>query len=201
LRWHPSHGNSRSNGGDWDAEIVEVAEPMTDDPRQLAEVRTFEKELARRDFTPEEAGFAALLPEPRPTEFAVAGSGACRKCHAAEARVWDTSPHHGAWQSLVVKGFSADAFCQRCHTNAYGLPGGFVSARRTPDRVNVDCESCHGPSLAHVKDPQVRTPFAAREQCTRCHDRENSPKFVYDTYWPRIQHGSPATKTGTEISP
>jgi hypothetical protein len=201
LRWSATHGQPQSKSGDWDAEIVEVAEPLTDDPRQLAGVRRFEEELARRDFTPAEAGFEPLLPEPRPTEFAVAGVGACRKCHGAETHVWDTSPHRGAWQSLVAKGFRADAFCQRCHTSAYGEPGGFVSARRTPDRVNVDCESCHGPALAHAKGPQIHTLFAAREQCIRCHDRENSPNFVYDTYWPRIQHGSPATKTGTEIKP
>jgi hypothetical protein len=201
LHWGRSNGKSSPAGGVWDAEIVEVAEPLTDDPRQIAGVRQFENELTKRDFTPSQTGFAALLSEPQLAEFAVAGSGACRKCHAVEQHVWDASPHHGAWQSLVAKGFSSDAFCQRCHANSYGLDGGFVSARRTPDRVNVDCESCHGPASAHVKDPQIRTPFAAREQCTRCHDRENSPQFVYDTYWPRIEHGSPAKNVGTEISP
>ncbi len=201
LRWQRPRDKSAAGSGNWEAEIVEVAAPLADDPKQLAGVRRFEEELARRDFTPAEAGFAAMAPESQPADFAVAGSDACRKCHAAESKVCDASRHHGAWQSLVAKGFSADAFCQRCHTNAYGLPGGFVSARRTPDRVNVDCESCHGPAAAHVKDPTNRTPFTAREQCTRCHDRENSPQFDYDTYWPRIEHGSPAKKPGTENAP
>jgi hypothetical protein len=37
----------------------------------------------------------------------------------------------------------------------------------------------------------VRTPFAARDQCITCHDRENSPLFGYDEYWSRIRHGEP----------
>jgi cytochrome c554/c'-like protein len=202
LRWQRPRDKSPASGsGDWNAEIFEVAEPLIDDPKQLAGVGRFEEELARRDFTPAEAGFAAIVSDSQPTDSAVAGSDTCRKCHAAESKICDASRHHGAWQSLVDKGFSGDAFCQRCHTNAYGLSGGFVSARRTPERVNVDCESCHGPASAHVKDPTNRTPFTAREQCTRCHDRENSPQFVYDTYWPRIEHGSPAKKPGTEIAP
>ena len=195
LRWHgasssPVSGSSANAAGDWTAEIVEVAEPLADDPRQLAGVRQFEEELARRDFTPADAGFEAILPDPRPADFAVAGSDACRKCHPAEYKVWQSSGHHSAWQSLVAKSFSADSFCQRCHTASYGLPGGFVSARRTPERVNVDCESCHGPASAHARDPQVHTPFVAREQCERCHDRENSPRFAYDAYWPKIEHGA-----------
>jgi hypothetical protein len=201
LHWTRPRDKSAAGSDEWNAEIVEVAAPLADDPKQLAGVRRFEEALARRDFAPAEAGFAVMTPESQAADFAVAGSETCRKCHAAESKACNASRHHGAWQSLVAKGFSADAFCQRCHTNAYGLPGGFVSARRTPERVNVDCESCHGPAAAHVKDPKNRTPFTAREQCTRCHDRENSPQFDYDTYWPRIEHGSPAKKPGTETSP
>ena len=73
----------------------------------------------------------------------------------------------------------------------YGLPGGFVSARRSPALVHVGCESCHGPSQAHARDEKVRTAYYARakDTCAGCHDRENSPKFAYDDYWERIKHG------------
>jgi hypothetical protein len=40
-----------------------------------------------------------------------------------------------------------------------------------------------------VANPKTRTPFLAREQCIRCHDHENSPKFVFDDYWAKIRHG------------
>ena len=39
-----------------------------------------------------------------------------------------------------------------------------------------------------------RTPFAARDQCRDCHDRENSPAFRYTAYWSRIRHGDAAAR-------
>jgi hypothetical protein len=39
----------------------------------------------------------------------------------------------------------------------------------------------------------VRTPFAAADQCVRCHDRENSPTFAYTAFWEKIRHGLPAS--------
>jgi len=56
---------------------------------------------------------------------------------------------------------------------------------------NVGCESCHGPSLSHVNDPKIRTPYLAREQCIRCHDHENSPECAFPAYWGKVQHGKP----------
>jgi len=40
-----------------------------------------------------------------------------------------------------------------------------------------------------VEDAKVKTSLAAKEQCTLCHDHENSPEFDYATYWPKIAHG------------
>jgi hypothetical protein len=83
-----------------------------------------------------------------------------------------------------------DPFCQQCHTTGFALPGGFASAASTPYGRNVGCESCHGPAQAHVRDPKARTPFLARDQCVRCHDRENSPTFAYEPFWEKIRHGA-----------
>ena len=57
-------------------------------------------------------------------------------------------------------------------TGPAGQPGGFVSARRSLDRVGVGCESCHGPSRGHVAKPEVHTPNfgGARQACTGCHE-------------------------------
>jgi hypothetical protein len=57
--------------------------------------------------------------------------------------------------------------------------------------MGVGCESCHGPSLGHNAEPLVHTAYfaQAKNQCTGCHDRENSPKFEYDKYWNQIVHG------------
>jgi hypothetical protein len=43
-----------------------------------------------------------------------------------------------------------------------------------------------------VLDPKHRTPFKASDQCTQCHDHENSPKFEFNSYWARIKHGPTA---------
>ncbi len=61
--------------------------------------------------------------------------------------------------------------------------------RASHDRTQVGCESCHGPSQAHVADPGKRTTFAARDRCLSCHDRENSPEFDFESYWQQIVHG------------
>ncbi len=155
-------------------------------------MRRFHEALARRDFRPEETSLVEPLPANVPEDFAVAGTESCRECHAADARLWDASRHAHAWQSLEEKNAAADPDCQRCHVTGYGLPGGFVSARRSPSRVQVGCESCHGPARGHVRQAEIHTPYfaEAKNHCTSCHDRENSPKFALEEYWARIRHGA-----------
>jgi len=104
---------------------------------------------------------------------------------------WEHSKHAHGLETLKGKGFHVDPTCLQCHTTGYGLPGGFDSVRRSAAALGgVGCENCHGPSKAHVADPKVKTPFAARDQCARCHDPENSPAFAYDPYWQRIRHAN-----------
>jgi len=177
----------------WSGKTVELSESFADDQAQQENVRTYLAELKRRDFAAEQTGLTAPLPASLPADFAVAGTPACRECHAPEYAVWEHVDHAHAWRSLLERGYEVDPDCQQCHTTGYGLPGGFVSAERSADRTSAGCENCHGPSLAHVRDPQVRTPFQPRDQCVRCHDLENSPQFDFAVYWPRIQHGPKAT--------
>jgi hypothetical protein len=148
--------------------------------------------LARRDFAASETALAPVLPPNVPPGFALAGSDTCRKCHQNDWHSWRQSAHAAAWHSLERKDAQADPDCQRCHATGYGMPGGFVSAGRSHALVGVGCESCHGPSAAHVADPTVHTPHfrEARAGCQSCHDRENSPKFALDSYWNKIRHGS-----------
>jgi hypothetical protein len=122
----------------------------------------------------------------------VAGNARCRPCHEEDDCLWEASKHAEAWQALVARGAEADPYCQQCHTTGYGLPGGFVSAGRSAMRRNVGCESCHGPARQHVRNPHLRTTYygRAKEHCSQCHDRENSPQFAYDDYWSRIEHGT-----------
>ena len=182
----------------WGGSIVELNQRFADDPRQMANLKQFRADLAGWDFASRQTGFAEPLPPGLPKGYAVAGTESCRKCHAADGQSWQTSKHAAAWKSLTATGAYVDPECQRCHTTGYGLPGGFASVRQSKAGVDVGCESCHGPSQGHAADPAVRTPHfrQAKNQCLGCHDRENSPKFAYDEYWRKIQHGQKVTGSG-----
>jgi hypothetical protein len=162
---------------------------LADHPAQVENLRRFHAALAERDFAAPDTGLVAALPAALPAEYAVAGSQSCRECHTADCRLWSESKHAHAWETLERRSSHMDPYCQQCHTTGYGLPGGFASVRTTPKRTAVGCENCHGPGLAHQRDPATRTPFAANDQCVRCHDRENSPTFEYSGYWEQIRHG------------
>jgi cytochrome c554/c'-like protein len=167
---------------------AEVTSGLTEDAAQAANLKQYYAALAERDFTVMEAGLASDS-DGGADDYRIAGSASCAKCHVGDAHAWHASKHSHAWDVLVAKGAHVDPFCQQCHTTGYGHAGGFVNVSKTPQLVHVGCENCHGPSSSHVADPKTRTPFLARERCINCHDHENSPKFVYEEYWPKINHG------------
>jgi len=172
-----------------EGEIVEMGPDIADDPVQKKYLEEHLDALGVRDFAANETGFLAALPAQVPEGYRISETESCRACHTADHEQWTQSAHARAWETLQARRFQADSYCQQCHTTGFGLPGGFVSAARSVSRTNVGCESCHGPSQAHVANPQTRTPYDARDRCVICHDRENSPHFEYAAYWSRIKHG------------
>jgi hypothetical protein len=189
VRLDAADGSARG----WTGQVVEMNASFPDDPEQKANLQRYLDDLGRRDLGAAYTGLAPKLPPNLPPDYRIAGNAACRSCHPADCTGWDASKHARAWQTLADRGSHVDPYCQQCHTTGYGLPGGFVSLSRGEAVRSVGCESCHGPSAGHVRDPKARTMFAARDQCATCHDRENSPLFAYDEYWPKIRHGGPAT--------
>jgi hypothetical protein len=171
----------------WHGRVVEMNERFADDPRQKKNLAQFRRVLANKDVAAGDSGLLAATEFP--ADYRVAGTAACRECHADDCQVWDAGAHAHAWKTLADQGAHVDSYCQQCHTTGFGLPAGFVSARRSADRIDVGCESCHGPSQAHARDAARKTPLVARDQCIRCHDRENSPQFEYAAYWEQIAHG------------
>jgi hypothetical protein len=178
------------SGARWEGTIVEMTDKFVDDPSQQENLRRFYTTLRTHDFSARDTSFAAQLTFP--DGFLVAGTETCRACHAADCLVWDKSQHAQAWRTLADSGAEVDSYCQQCHTTSYGIPGGFVSAQRSTNRLDVGCESCHGAAQSHVQDPQVHTTFYRRacDQCSTCHDQENSPQFAYEKYWQQIVHGA-----------
>ena len=181
----------------WAGRVVEMGQSLADSPEQAVNLKAYLAELEQRNFTAAQSGLAASLPLNLPAGYRIAGSAACLSCHKDDHTSWAQSKHSHAWQTLEQKGMHVDNYCMQCHTTGFGLPGGFESRTASIDLVNVGCESCHGPSQAHADKPKIRTAFAAADQCVRCHDHENSPAFVYGTYWPRIRHGETKTASST----
>ncbi|MBC7818617.1 MAG: hypothetical protein IAG10_17145 [Planctomycetaceae bacterium] len=188
------HLEQSARGAAWDGKIVELNDTFADDAKQVANLKRFRDELARTDFSADQTSFSPSLPTDLPKDvFRVAGTDACRKCHANDCQSWTGSRHGHAWKTLVEKSSHVDPYCQHCHATGYGLPGGFASlAKSFPSRVDVGCESCHGPSVAHVLKPATKTIYDARERCVQCHDHENSPQFAYEKFWEQIAHGEAA---------
>ncbi|MFQ5766669.1 MAG: multiheme c-type cytochrome [Acidobacteriota bacterium] len=116
------------------------------------------------------------------------GAEACAPCHSSAMEAWRLSSHAHAFKTLVDKHQDFNEECVACHAVGFGRTGGFVNAKATPDLVNVQCESCHGPGSVHVEGPAHGFGAAGARSCLGCHDPQNSPEFDFYTFWPRIRH-------------
>lgn len=192
ARLHLRHDDDRQPVAD-DVRLVEVASSFAEDDAQLKNLSDYYRRLAERDFPADQTGLVSSFAAHR-ADYAIAGSDSCASCHPQDNAIWHASRHSHAWDVLVEQGAHFDPFCQQCHTTGYGLPGGFTRVVESLSLTDVGCENCHGPSQAHVSDPRTKTPFLSREQCLACHDHENSPNFVQETYWAKIAHGTRDTK-------
>lgn len=108
----------------------------------------------------------------------------CGNCHVSTNAQWKTTKHATAYTSVANAPNAATA-CAGCHAltergNKVALTGtGGWSSVNSDAYKNVQCESCHGPGLAHVKNPEIqanwplaridiRTPDSAAT-CGNCH--------------------------------
>ncbi|MFM9197376.1 MAG: multiheme c-type cytochrome [Planctomycetia bacterium] len=116
-----------------------------------------------------------------------------------------------------------DPECLSCHVVGWApqrfepFEGGFAGMKVTPHLAHQGCENCHGPAAAHaaVERGDVRASVAERDKlrgevrlsldtpegkqravnnCLECHDLDNSPQFDFDTYWPQVEHPTPAAE-------
>jgi hypothetical protein len=114
---------------------------------------------------------------------------------------WSTTKHAQAFTALLndpKPNTIYDAECVTCHTTGFEYTSGYRTQTATPHLKGNQCENCHGPASKHVSDPDnadYRKPLkltaerADKNQlCIRCHDEDNSPKFVFATHWGQIAH-------------
>jgi hypothetical protein len=129
-----------------------------------------------------------------PTLARYTGSEACQSCHEEEFATWSEHPHAAAVAKLEAPTETENPECLRCHTTAFGKPGGFPAGGRPnehPDLAVVGCESCHGPGSTHVEDEGANTGniIALGDKCNSCvilqicgscHDEANDPGFDFE---------------------
>lgn len=138
------------------------------------------------------------------------GSQKCRSCHEEAYRTWAKSRHAVAWNSLKETANPPRDFdpeCISCHVvgwdSLHHFPyiDGYSSEKKTPELLNVGCESCHGPGEHHMSAEigdnetlqekirkAMRLGANVEKVCIQCHDGDNSPSFDFDKYYPLVDH-------------
>ena len=173
---------------------VELDEVITDDAALATMTKNARKEIdaVQTKMAEDEAAIIAAkiavdgLP---PSSFVT--SEKCAQCHQAEFDKWQKTRHAHAFKGLETRQRIYDAACVGCHSVGFQKQG-FINIKATPQFANVHCESCHGAGAEHAAKPEKGkyvTP-AAPASCVTCHDRDNSPDFVFEKYWPVVAHGN-----------
>jgi predicted CXXCH cytochrome family protein len=124
----------------------------------------------------------------------------CGNCHVNNQGEWAQTDHADAFATLENSDHD-QPFCYSCHTvsangNLVGLtgqPGGWDVVQSQAYR-NVQCESCHGPGLAHVSNPtSTNVPLAyvtvadTAASCAACHNGTHHP---YVEQWQESAHAN-----------
>jgi hypothetical protein len=124
----------------------------------------------------------------------------CGNCHMGQQALWQQTAHAGAWDAMAQGG---QALCESCHnvSELGNIATGNAGFPATKDAryKDVQCESCHGPGLAHVQNPAkatvnsvlapmgIGTTEGAWTGCAQCHN--NSGHYPYAEEWLASRHG------------
>ncbi|HUP52245.1 MAG TPA: cytochrome c3 family protein [Longimicrobiales bacterium] len=125
----------------------------------------------------------------------------CGNCHVEKQGDWIATAHADAWATLEDNP-GRQAFCEGCHTvNELGNTATAVAGYNATGEAryhDVQCESCHGPGLAHVTNPlETNAPLAPldvgvdlMQGCAECHAGSHHP---FAEEWNLSAHGEGAT--------
>lgn len=181
----------------YENEIHMLYDTMIEDPDIAKIVTEFKNKLEDMDFQPhrdDEEGLTTITAARSATANRFVSAQDCAQCHPQAVRTWKASKHSHAYKSLVSRGHGFNPRCLQCHTVGYGASDGFLSKEATPALAAVSCANCHGRGDYHIKQhrgemvPGKVFPLKS-QNCTTCHDPENSPDFDFDAYWKLIKHG------------
>ncbi len=118
------------------------------------------------------------------------GAQACANCHPQEYKIWKSSSHSHAYETLKNKNRHTNSNCISCHVVGWDKKGGFVDEKHSKHLKGVQCENCHGPRKEHIKSPQrSKTSTKGKHyNCKQCHNSTHSSQFNLDHYWKKIAH-------------
>ncbi len=152
--------------------LVPYGEEIVDDPKVKAMISEYNEKIA------DIYGGAG---ETRPSADVVLRASACEPCHANQVKIWRTSGHAKAYNTLVNKSKQYDPKCLACHTTRFEQPEGFTMKAQEPELMNVQCESCHGFAKGHLSEGKsIPTPKPGIDICLKCHTPDRSPNFEAD---------------------
>src|SRR5512142_487053 len=111
----------------------------------------------------------------------------CGSCHVDYQTRWSATKHDSAWKDLQASGHAAGS-CQACHSVSdlgNAITDTAVGYRATKDvrYQDVQCESCHGPGLAHASSPtssnrplaSIKADTNVTNGCGECHTGVHEP--------------------------
>ncbi len=123
----------------------------------------------------------------------------CGNCHAGHQGRWSGTGHAKAFTSLATANASTNTVCIACHTvSANGnVATGTAGYPAVPDSSyrDVQCESCHGPGLAHVTGvsqgqivrPLAKISMTGTGNCADCHSGRHHP---FADEWKSSKHAN-----------
>lgn len=119
-----------------------------------------------------------------------AWAGACKDCHAEIHAWWEKSKHGRAFGRL--HGENQNNACVNCHIT--GQAGKIEKGGKLLN-AGVQCESCHGPSAAHVANPMDKPPtrLPGPAVCEGCHNAK-SPHYRGFVYQGMLKFGTHPVK-------
>jgi predicted CXXCH cytochrome family protein len=134
----------------------------------------------------------------------------CGNCHVGKQAEWSGTAHASAWTTLSATP-GRQPSCEGCHT--ISSRGNLVTtenvgwvATKHERYQDVQCESCHGPGLTHVVNPDVAAnkPLASINAgvdltlgCGECHSGAHQP-FVEE--WSKSRHARVIVSRSTNPS-
>lgn len=127
-------------------------------------------------------GALPATPLATPRDAGYAGYNSCTACHRDIAGRWQQTRHARAFDSLETKGQQFNGECIVCHVTGV-ITGNEPYLLTLPENLlQVGCEACHGPGLAHAAAPESVHPQKkpAAAVCLRCHTPEQDDHFDYD---------------------